>query len=59
MTMNEVTLDRPEVGTGFSVICGFCRLGPYRVAVKFFSEIFSPYGSFPPLSGFSEFVVSS
>ena len=26
MTIDEVTLDRPEVGTGFSVICCFCRL---------------------------------
>ena len=25
-TTDEVTLDRPEVGTGFGVICGFCRL---------------------------------
>ena len=26
MTTDEVTLDRPKVGMGFSVICGFCRL---------------------------------
>ena len=26
MTMEEVTLDRPEVGTGFSVIGCVCRL---------------------------------
>ena len=26
MTTDEVTLDRPEIGVGFTVICGFCRL---------------------------------
>ena len=26
MTIDEVTWDRPKIGTGFSVICGFCRL---------------------------------
>ena len=58
MTIDEVTLDRPEVGTGFSVICCLCRLRLSRFALTFCAEIFAPYGRFPPWSGFSEFVVS-
>ena len=58
MTIDEDTLDRLEVGTGFSVICGFYRLRLSRFALKFSTEIFAPYGLFPPQSGFSEFVVS-
>ena len=59
MTMDEVTLNRPEVGTGFSVIRWFCRLRLSRFALKFSAEIFAPYGLFPPQSGFSDIVVSS
>ena len=59
MTIDEVTLDRPEVGTGFSVTCGFCRLRLSRITMKFFAEIFAPCGWFPPQNGFSEFAVSS
>ena len=59
MTIDEVTLDRPKVGKGFSVICWFCWLRLTRFAMKFSAEIFAPYGRFPPWSGYSEFVVSS
>ena len=45
----EVTLNRPEVGTGFSVIFRFCRLRPSLFALKFSSDIFSPYRLFPDL----------
>ena len=58
MTKEAVTLDRPKVGTGFSVICGFCQLRLLRFALNFSSEIFTPHSRFPPWSGFSEFVVS-
>ena len=57
MTIDEVALDRPEVGTGFSVIGCVCRLRLSRFSLKFLSEFFTPYGRFPPWSGFSEFVV--
>ena len=43
MTMDEVTLNRPEVGTGFSVICGFCRL---RLSLRVLSEHL--LSKFPP-----------
>ena len=59
MTIDEVTLDRPKIGQGFSAICGFCQLNLSRFTMKFSAEIFAPYGWFPPWSGFSEFVVSS
>ena len=59
MAMDEVSLDRPEVGTGFSVICGFCRLRPLRFALNFSTEIFTACRLFPPWSGYSEFVLSS
>ena len=59
MTIDEVTMDRREVGTGFSVICWFCRLRLSRFALKFSTEIFTPHGVLPPWSGFSKFVVSS
>ena len=59
MTMDEVTLDRPEVGTGLSVICCFWRWRLSRFALKFSSENFAPFGLFPSWSGFSEVVVSS
>ena len=42
MTIDEVTLDRPKIGTDFSVICGFCRLRHSRFAMKFSAEIFAP-----------------
>ena len=50
MTTDEVTLNRLEVGTGFSVIFCFCRLRPLRVSLKFFPEIFTPNRLFPPRS---------
>ena len=59
MTMDEVTLKRPEVSPGFGVIFWFCRLRPFRFALKFSTETFAPCRLFPPWSGFSEFVVSS
>ena len=60
MTIDEVTLDRPEVGTGFSVICGFCRLGLSRFALKFSTEIFAPYSHRPcHVSRTDEIVVAS
>ena len=58
MTIDEVTLDRPKVGTGFCVICGFCRLRLSRFTLMFSAEFFAPHGWFPSWSGFSEFVVS-
>ena len=33
MTIDEVTFDRPEVGTGFSVICWSCQLRVSRFAL--------------------------
>ena len=50
---------RPEVGAGFSVICWFGRLRLSRIALNLSTAIFTPYGEFPPWSGYSEFVVSS
>ena len=41
MTIDEVTVDRPKVGTGFSVTCGFCRLRLSRFTMKFSAEIFA------------------
>ena len=58
MTIDEVTLNRPKIATGFSVICWFSRLRLFRFALKFSTEIFAPYRLFPPWSGHSEFVVS-
>ena len=37
MTIDEVTLDRPEVGTGFSVIGYVCRLRLSRFTLTFSS----------------------
>ena len=34
MTINEVTLNRPEVSSGFRVICWFCRARLFRFAFK-------------------------
>ena len=48
MTIDEVTLDRTEVGTGFIVIFWFCRLRLSRFALKCSTEIFAPCGLFPP-----------
>ena len=59
MTTDEATLKRPKIVTGFSVISRFCRFRLSRFAFKFSTEIFAPYGLFPPWSGFSEGVVSS
>ena len=56
MTIDEVTLDRPKIGTRYSVICCVSRL---RLIMKFSAEIFAPYGRFPPQSGFLEFAVSN
>ena len=58
MTIDEVTFDRPEVGTGFSVICWFCRLRLSRFTLKFSAEIFSLLTVDSRLRVFSEFVVS-
>ena len=49
----------PKISSGFSVIFWSCRLRLFRFALKFSTEIFTPYGWLPPQSGFSEFVVSS
>ena len=54
MTTDEVTFDWPEVILGFSVLPCSCRLRPFRVALKFFSEIFTPCRLSPPKSGFSD-----
>ena len=43
MTTDEVTLNRPEIGTGISVICWFCRLRLAQLTLKFFSEILTRY----------------
>ena len=59
MTTDEVTLDRPEVSMGFSVICLLYRLRRSRFTLNFSTEIFTPCGRFPPWSGYSEFVISS
>ena len=58
MTINEVTLNRPEVFPGFSVIFCFCRLKPFRFALKFSTEIFTSLQVVPTF-GFSDSVVSS
>ena len=40
--------------------CEFvCRLRPFRVSLKFFSDIFTPCKLFPPWSGFSDSIISS
>ena len=57
VTMVEVTLDGPEFGTGFTVICWSCRLRLSWFALNFSTEIFTPYSRILPQSGFSEFVV--
>ena len=59
MTTDEVTLKRPEVGTGFRVTCWSCQLRPSRFALNFSTKILTPYILFLSWSGFSEFVVSS
>ena len=59
VTITEVTLDRPKIATGFSVISCFCRLRPLLVALKFSSEIFTPYRLFAPQGGFSDSMTSS
>ena len=59
MTIKEVTFDRPVVFPRFSVIFCSCRFRPFRVALKFFSEIFTPCKLLPHQSEFSNSVVSS
>ena len=49
MTIDEVTLDRPKVSTTFSVICRFCRLGLFRFALTFSTEISTPLQVVPAL----------
>ena len=43
MTISEVTLNRPNIFSGFSVSFCFCRLKPFRLALKFSTESFIPY----------------
>ena len=45
MTIDEVTLDPPEVSTHFNIICWFCRLRLSRFTLKFSAEMFAPYGT--------------
>ena len=60
MTINEVTLDRPEVFSGFCVLFCFAYwLRLLRISLEAFSRIFTPYRLGPPWSGFSDSVVSS
>ena len=59
MTTIAMTLDRPKVGTEFSVICWFCQLRLSRFTMKLSAEIFAPYGWFRIWSKFPEFVVTS
>ena len=40
MTIDEVTLNRPKIGTGFSVFCWFCRLRLLQSTLNFSTEIF-------------------
>ena len=49
MTIDEVTLNRPKVGTGFTIICWLCRLRLSRFALNFSTEMFTPYRLFQPL----------
>ena len=58
LTIDRVTFNRPKVSLGFSVIFCFCLLRPFLFALKFSTESFAPHRLFPPLSGFSEFVIS-
>ena len=46
MTIDEVTLDRPKVSTGFSVICWLYRVRLSRFTLNFSTEIFTPYKLF-------------
>ena len=48
LTIDEVTLNRPEVFPGFSDICLFSRLRPFRFSLKFSTEIVAPYKLFLP-----------
>ena len=49
MTTGEAKLDRPKIGTGFSVICGFCRSRLSRFTMKFSTGTFAPYRLVPAL----------
>ena len=40
LTKDEVTLNRPKIAKGFSVICWFCLLRLFRFALNFSTEIF-------------------
>ena len=48
MAIDKVSLHRPKIGTSFSVICWFGRLRPFRFALKFSTEIVTPYSRFLP-----------
>ena len=58
VTIDAVTLDRPIIGMGFSVICRFSRLRLSRFTMKFSAESFALGGLFPSVREFSEFAVS-
>ena len=49
VTIDEVTLDWPTVGTGFSVIIGFSRLRLSRFTMKFSADIFASLRLVPAL----------
>ena len=60
VTIKVIPIDQPKIITGFSVIFSFvCWLRPFRVSLKFFSEIFTPHKLFPAWSGFSDSIISS
>ena len=59
MTINEVTLDRPEVFPGFSVIFCFCRLETLPVRPEVLHWDLRSLQLFPHYNGFSEIVGSS
>ena len=58
MTINEISLNRPEVFSSFRVIFCFLRLNLFPFAMRFSAELLSPCGGFPSQSGFLEFVAS-
>ena len=59
MTINEISLNRLTVISGFCVIFGFYRLKLFHIASRFSAEALSSYRRFPSQSGFLEFVVFS
>ena len=68
MTISEISLNRPKVFPSFCMspkilidsLSSFCffSLKLFPIAMRFSTEIISPYGGFPSQSGFLEFVVS-